>query len=497
MMKNCMKNNNNLSMDNIPIVCTDLDGTLTPCDTLWESLIAMFRKNPVGIALLPYILLRKGKVGIKKYLAESFEPLNLPWRMEVLEFLKEHHRCGDKIWLVTAAHITIANKIAEELNIFERVIATESINCKGGNKLSALVNAVGERGGIEGGTFQGRLPVEYLGDSTVDLAVWKGVETAVVCGNSTILTARASSVCPQVVELRSPHKNMFRIWLKQLRVWQWSKNILLFVPLILDQAFSLSTILTIILGVVAFSFLSSCIYIINDLLDLASDRSHPTKKNRPLAAGAISIPDGFIACFLGIVVLMILFSYFSTLFQWCLVVYFLSNILYSWIIKTQPVIDVVFLAMMYTLRIIAGSAAIGAAQSVWLIGFSFFLFLSLAMAKRYIELDKASSSILNENRRGYKAEDRVVVMGVGIGAGLLSVLVLALYIQAHFIINDSVFRYPKWLLGICPVMTYWVIRFWLLTGRSEVGFDPVEFSIKDKLSWVVAGIAFTFYLLAR
>ena len=276
-----------------------------------------------------------------------------------------------------------------------------------------------------------------------------------------------------------------KIFFQQIRVHQWAKNILVFVPFITAHKFlEFSSFLHILLAFLAFNFCASGLYLLNDILDLEADRNHLEKKNRPLASGkfplwlAISILPFFLLISFGIAwKLPKEFIYF-------LLTYAGVNSCYSYIFKKIVLLDVITLASLYTLRILAGASAIMVPVSEWLLVFSMFLFLSLALAKRAIELKLLENEPDPKIKgRGYITHDLEYISSMGIASGFISALVLALYVNSPHV--RTLYRKPELLWFICPILLYWIGRVWLLTRRGIIHSDPVVSALKDKATYVI------------
>jgi 4-hydroxybenzoate polyprenyltransferase len=273
-------------------------------------------------------------------------------------------------------------------------------------------------------------------------------------------------------------------YLKMIRVHQWLKNFLIFVPLLAAHRLtSIPNIRIAAVAFIAFSFCASSVYVLNDLLDLKSDRQHFRKRNRPIAAGKVTVKRALIVGFLLLVTAAWLAFRVSVLFALTLGIYFVTTLAYSLRLKRQVIVDVMLLAALYTLRLLAGAVATTVAPSFWLLAFSMFLFLSLATVKRYSEmLTTLSEDKQHAAGRGYSVEDMPVLLSLGVSAGMAAIVVLALYIN-----DPSTNRlYPStvWLWPIPPLMLYWVSRVWMKTHRGEMHDDPVIFAMRDWQSLV-------------
>ena len=290
--------------------------------------------------------------------------------------------------------------------------------------------------------------------------------------------------------------NFFHVWRRALRLHQWAKNLLVFIPVIAGHKLGDLPVLTrALLGVVAFCFCASSVYVINDLLDLESDRAHPTKRKRPFAAGQLSVAQGLFAAALLTMASVACGLFLPSMFLVYLAVYYLVSILYSGLIKKMMLLDVFALAGLYTIRILAGQGATGIKYSSWLLGFSMFLFLSLALLKRYIELHRVNlAGRTSAAGRGYYTSDLPMLLSLGPLSGWLAVLVLSLYINSEDV--RLLYHHPVRLLLVCPLLLYWISRTWLLATRDTLHDDPVVFALKDWVSYVVGGLTIFFIWFA-
>ena len=270
-----------------------------------------------------------------------------------------------------------------------------------------------------------------------------------------------------------------------MRVHQWSKNLLVFIPMLLAHRFSIETILQSIAAFFAMSFLASSVYLLNDLLDLSSDRVHKTKKQRPLASGELTISKAVMLIPL-LLILGLSFAIWKPALCRIVGCYLLITTLYSLAFKKVPVIDVLLLSMLYMGRLLAGSMATGIVVSEWLASFAVFFFLSLALVKRASELLEKYSAEFEQNLpgRGYSKRDIPFVTTYGISCAVVSVLVLAFYIYSMQV--QVLYRHPQYLWLICLLLHYWLGRIWLITMRGEMHSDPVYFALKDPQSYVMA-----------
>jgi 4-hydroxybenzoate polyprenyltransferase len=457
---------NRSSSSSTPLV-VDLDGTLTPTDTLHESVIQLIRQYPITLLKLPYWLL-KGRAAFKAEVAKNadFSADTLPYNQPLLEYLRKEKDKGRNIILATAAHQSIADAVAKKLDLFDDVLASdEECNLKGRAKLDAIQSKISA-------TFV------YAGDSRADLPIWKEAQGAILVGASPQVAASVRR--NTVIEIEFPASaSGIAIWLKALRVHQWLKNLLLFVPLLTAFSFfDLTRLSSILTAFFAFSLAASATYIVNDLWDLANDRAHPRKHKRPFASGLLKIRHGVGVAAAALAIAMLLAATVSVNFFLMLVLYLVLTSAYSWVLKEYVLIDVLMLAMLYTLRILAGSVAVGITPSSWLLAFSAFIFLSLALVKRCSELVSLGQNGRTAARgRDYQVGDLTVLWPLGVGAALCAVVVFGLFISAP----ETQGRYASgqllWLVAFGLI--YWTARLWIKTSRGEMHDDPLVFAVKD------------------
>ncbi len=467
------------------VIAIDLDGTLTLTDTLHESAVVLFRDTPVNILFLPFWLLG-GKAALKAKVADlvSLDVSTLPYNTALIDWLKEERATGKSIVLCTASNEHVAQAIADHLSIFDEVMASDcKTNNAGTNKRAALEAKYGAKG------------YDYAGNSEADLDVWAGARQAIVVNASDPVTKQAAQVAT-VSKVFQPQTVTLSNWLKMLRVHQWLKNLLLFVPLLAaHQMGNLQSLGTLILAFVSFSLCASAVYMANDLLDLESDRKHPRKRLRPFACAALPIKVGIMLAPSFAIASLLLGLVVSTAFTGWLLVYFLLTCAYSLCLKRLVLIDCLTLAGLYTVRIVAGAAAVAIALSFWLLAFSVFIFLSLAFVKRYAELQvQAEAGNSHAYGRGYAVTDAPLVQTLGITAGYAAVLVLALYLHGETV--GTLYAQPVFIWFAVPLMLFWVSWVWLKAHRGQMHDDPIVFVIKDKSSLAVAALMAVSFLLA-
>ncbi|HTD05641.1 UbiA family prenyltransferase [Undibacterium sp.] len=451
----------------------DLDGTLIKTDLLMESALLLVKQAPWMIFSLPVWLLR-GRGHLKARIAErvSLEADTFPLQNEFVAYLHEQHAAGREIHLATASDIQLAQPMADRLGIFTSVLASDGVrNLRSEAKLEAIQQLT------NGGPF------DYAGNAKADFPIWSKAQRAIVVnpGAGVESGAKKRTEVAHVFDDRPP---TWRVWVKETRLYQWMKNLLIGVPMLTAHAFTAGNMLAVLQAFIAFGLVASATYLLNDLLDLASDRRHPRKCRRPFAAGNLGIAEGCVGMALMLIGGLAIAANISSMFLLSLLGYLAITLSYSMYFKSYVLIDVLLLASLYTVRIIAGAIAIQVEISSWLLAFSMFTFLSLALVKRSSELvamEKLSRA--GAKGRDYRLGDNQIISSMGTAAGYLSVLVLALFVDNAALQNH--YDHPRRLWLLCPLMLYWISRLWLKTSRGEMEDDPLVFSLKDKASWLV------------
>lgn len=477
----------NESQQNLALkpLCVDLDGSLTPTDTLWEGCLKLIRSNPAYLAKMLYWLLL-GKARFKQQVSKriSLDPDLLPYTESLLDYLRTQKKAGRELCLVTAANTDIADAIAGKLGVFDKILASdETTNLSGRNKADRLIGEYGEKGFV------------YAANARIDMAIWQHAAAAILVNAPQKLGRLVKKKGIKIEAVFSiESKGILRSLVRNMRLHQWAKNSLLFVPVILATSQPLAAWLNVVLGFFAFSLTASSIYIINDLFDLEADRKHPKKRNRPFASAVLPIPVGIMAVPILLGSAAIMAWQVNLMFSLLLVVYVILTTAYSIILKLRALIDVFTLAMLYTLRIIAGVFAANIVVSHWLLAFSVFFFLSFAFAKRYSELrNLAEAGDLSATTRGYMVSDLPIISLFGVTSSYLAIMVMIMYI--HDLQANRMYSEPMWLWGISVVMLYWVSRVWLKAYRGLMDEDPVLFAMRDRVSYMVAiVVAVSFWL---
>lgn len=468
-----------------PIV-VDLDDTLAKTDFFFESLLIFVKQNPINIFYAIFWMVRKPKAYLKSRIAQDvdIDVSTIPFNKPLIEWLKSRKQSGHSITLATATHRKYADEVANHIGLFDQVLATdEGRNLKGVNKEKKLLELYGPKGFI------------YVGDSKADLKVWRSAESAVLVGGSKQTKEELKKIAPLLHEI--PRAQNKRVWLQAIRIHQWVKNFLLFVPLLTSHNLTdPGKVVMSITAFLAFSFCASAVYILNDFFDLSDDRKHRTKHQRVFASGELSIVKGGMAFFVCLILASILGLIVSVKFLLVIGIYFFATLVYSLYLKFQMMVDIILLAALFTLRIIAGAVAIDVALSFWLLAFSMFIFLSLAIMKRYIELLHIKDTFAKKYKkaRGYYVSDINLLSSLGATCGCLAVLIMAFYVNSPDVVELYERQEVLWL--ICPLLLFWICRTWLKASRGTVDDDPIMFVIRDKVSWICALIVLLLFWMA-
>jgi 4-hydroxybenzoate polyprenyltransferase len=465
-------------------LCVDLDGSLSKSDTLVDSVLALVRYHPKYILQLPSWL-SQGKAGFKRQIAQhvTLDVEHLPYNQPLVQALRERSAAGVPVYLATGADASTADRVADHFGFFTGVFASDgTTNLTGARKLALLHSRFGEKG------------FDYIGNSATDMPLLTAAHSAGLANPHAGLAAklrRAGHTASAVYTDAAPLGRTLR---KTIRVQQWAKNALLFVPLVLAHATAgRSRLIATLIAFLAFSLAASSTYIVNDLLDIEADRRHARKRLRPFAAGnlAASTGIGIIVAFLAITGALLVFEPRAFLF-W-IAVYFVTTLAYSLYLKRQPLVDVLILAGLYTVRIIAGGAAAQVPISPWLGGFSLFFFFSLAIVKRYSELHNLQArGAVPTNGRGYLLGDIEQLRSFGTASGIASVVVFTMYINSQAV--TELYRHAGRLWLLAPILIFWICRVWLLAARGQMDEDPVIYAITDRVS-LLLGILTVLVLL--
>lgn len=457
-------------------LAVDLDGTLIRTDMMWESLVRLLRRNPLR-AFAAFFALLRGRAAFKQVVAVQVQvdAASVPYHMQFLDWLKGQKISGRKLILATASDRRMAQPIAAHVGLFDEVMASDGkTNLRNAAKRRALNERFGERG------------YDYAGNSHDDLGVWSGAREAIVVNASDALAAKAAAITK--VGLTFPDRSSrLKCLLRALRPHQWVKNLIVFVPLITSHHLTFWPLAAAALACFALCLCASGGYVLNDLLDLEADRHHPEKRRRPFAAGDLPLSVGFLL--VPALLAMSVFVAWVALpaFLWVLGAYFAGTCAYSARLKRLPLVDVFTLATLYTLRLVAGHFVTGIEYSAWLLAFSMFIFLSLALMKRFQEIQTVRGRNGHELKgRGYTAAHHGTVVTLGIVSGIAAVVVLGLYVNSAKVVE--LYARPKLLLLACPLLVVWICRVWLLTYRGKMHDDPTAFAFKDWASYLIGGL---------
>lgn len=468
---------------NAPL-CVDLDGTLIRGDISVEALLLAFKHNPLktfaailsGCGSLP-----KTKVNIAK-LANPDPAASIPIK-DFVSYLQNQKSEGRKIILISASTDSQVKTFGDFFGLFDESIgSSDKRNLKGSGKADYLVERFGEK------------QFDYAGNSSADLPVWKKSRKSIVVNANPSVIKKARKIGNVEVVIGELNESLLT-WIKAARVYQWVKNLLIFLPLFLSHLISLPSLVQSFVGFFSFSFVASSIYLINDLFDLESDRTHPSKRNRPIPAGLVTLQHAIQISLLFAVAGFTLGLMLGKDFISWLLLYAALSTSYSFWLKRQVLIDIFILAALYVIRILAGGAAAAVVVSPWMMAFSLFVFLSLAAAKRFIELSHVEAR--GESRahgRGYGTVDRIPIGTLGACAGYISVVIFTLYISSSEVRN--LYRNPETLWFITPLLLFWMSRLWLLAHRNEVHEDPVLFALRDIVSYSVLALCSIVVLFA-
>jgi 4-hydroxybenzoate polyprenyltransferase/phosphoserine phosphatase len=469
----------------LPVLCVDLDGTLVKSDTLHDSALAVARHRPSALLNLPAWLLQ-GKAALKHHLAETvkLDVAHLPYNRELLQFLEQQHATGRPIYLATAADADTARRVSAHLGLFTGVLASDGqLNLAGKNKLAAFQSRFGDN-------------FSYIGNAMPDLSLLQSCKEPMVANPTAGLRAALRKAHVTPVRNFSETVSPFKTWLKAIRLHQWAKNVLIFLPLLLAHNWTPGLLTGAALAFLSFGLCASATYIVNDLLDLEADRQHPRKHRRPFASGDLSALSGVAIVVLFLVTSLALailvphvietISPSSSLvrphhFLLWLGIYLVTTLAYSLRLKRAVLVDVIVLSGLYTIRILAGSAATGVSVSTWLAGFSIFFFLSLAFVKRFAELENLRErGGVSASGRGYHVADIEQLRSFGSASGYASVVVLTLYISN--LDAAQLYQHTNRLWLLVPVLLLWISNLWLKASRGELDEDPVVYAITDKRS---------------
>ncbi len=466
----------------IPL-CVDLDGTLSKIDTLHQALFLLLRRNPASLLRLPGWMAR-GKAHLKDQVMQrvSLDAAALPYNQPFLEWLQAERAAGRTLVLATASNHRTAVAVAGHLGLFDEILASNGdTNLRHVRKLEAILS---------------RFPrFAYAGNDEADLPIWDAAEEAILVNPTPAARRGVGAKAVRIFEDRRPTGLMLA---KTLRCQQWLKNLLVFSPMLLAHRFTeVAALRDAAVAFLAFGLAASAIYVLNDLFDLSADQHHPRKCRRPLASGDLPVAAGALLAPCLVLVSLGLCLLLPSAFAWTLAAYYLATTLYSWKLKQVPVADVLLLAVLYSLRIVAGAMATATPASGWFIEFAIFLFLSLALVKRVAELremEPVSTGSDPQRERGYRTGDLPLLLAFGGASGYISVFVFMLYLGSEKV--AQLYRLPELLWIFCPLLLYWITRIWHLAWRGRMHDDPLDFAARDPQTYLVVALGAAALLLA-
>jgi 4-hydroxybenzoate polyprenyltransferase/phosphoserine phosphatase len=419
--------------------------------------------------------LGRGKAAFNHRLAAQFamDAASLPYDDAVLARIRKARSAGRPVFLASASDQRLVKAVADHLGIFAGWFASDKMNNLSGQARTQRLASEFGAGGFD-----------YIGNEAADLPIWERATEVIAIRISAGVLRRLTKSGRQVEELSS-ERPTWRSWARLFRIHQYTKNALIFVPLLLAHQFSPEQVTAAILAAVAFSLCASSVYVLNDLTDIQADRNHPTKRLRPLASGEIpllhaiaAVPILFVAS--GLVAVSVSIPFLGILSR-----YVVLTTAYSFILKRKMFIDVIVLAMLYVARLVAGAVAVQVPLSEWLLAFSMFMFMALALIKRYVELAaRMDCGLTDPANRNYKLGDLDIVAALAAAAGFNAVTVFALYISSDAV--HSLYRHPQLLWLICPILLYWISRALMLAHRRHMDDDPIVFALKDRDSLIAA-----------
>ncbi|WP_294541047.1 UbiA family prenyltransferase [uncultured Rhodoblastus sp.] len=470
--------------DKVPLV-VDLDGTLIKSDLLVESGFAHLGADLSQAFLLFSALRSGGKARLKAEIANAIEidAAHLPYDARVIELIEQARAEDRPVFLASASNERYVRAVAEHLGLFDGWYGSTAIaNLTSKSKTDLLVRAFGVKG------------FDYIGNDSADLPVWSAARNCIAITSSASVRRKLSVIDGDALVMDRRTGGM-AAWMKLLRPHQWAKNALVFVPLLTAHLFNFWSILFSVAAFIAFSAAASSVYIINDLVDIEADRKHPSKKWRPLAAGTVPIFPAIMVALLLAFCALAAGLVIGTSFFVVLAAYLIFTTAYSFFLKRKMMIDIIVLALLYTIRVIGGAEAISVEISEWLLAFSMFIFTSLALIKRYIELATRIDAGLPElSNRNYRKGDLDIVAMLAAAAGFNAVTVFALFVSSDTV--RQTYRHPQGLWLVCPLLMYWIGRALMMAHRRLMHHDPIIFALKDWNSLATFGLIGLIMLLS-
>lgn len=470
--------------DRSGVIAVDLDGTLLRTDVMFESIAALLRKP---WALVPVAVhLFRGRAAMKAELARRvhLDLATLPANTALVDWLVGERGRGRTLALFSAANDTVVRRLADRFGIFDHAEGSgERVNLSGTCKCEAIERRYGA-------------DFSYAGDCRRDIPIWRRCGRAILVGDVERLRRRLPPSTR--IERTFPAAGAgLSLWARALRLHQGIKNALIFVPLLLSGHIDEPRTVATLLAFAAFGLIASANYLVNDLMDLSADRAHPSKSRRPFASGALSIRAGLLALPLLAAAAIATLTLLPVRLASVAGVYVVVTLLYSARLKREPVLDLVVLAFLYTLRLVAGMVVIGAPLSPWLLAFSMFFFFSVASVKRFAEVRTMNVSGRAETAgRDYRASDEVLLLGFGLASGFSSTLVFFIYLVDPASPARN-FERPEFLSIICVILAYWLGRVWLIANRGGMHVDPVLFALRDRVSLALGALMVLLVVSAR
>lgn len=464
-----------------PLV-VDLDKALLRSDLLIESFfqaIGSDLRNSITLILSSFQSTANLKAAIATH--APLDPETLQYDPSILEMARDAFHAGRAVYLISTNSEKHVEVIARHLGVFTGWIASSATeNLSNSAKAGRLAAIFGHKG------------FDYIDHANAHCPITSDA------ADRTFQSRNVGAKHPTLSKDSEGHtgsRAKWKTWITLLRVHHYSKNALVFVPLLAAHRFDAASFLSALLALIAFSFCASGTYIVNDLADAKSDRSHPRKKRRPFAAGTLPPLQGIaLACLLtlsgSICALMI-----SREFAALIVIYLALTLAYTFSLKRLMLIDVLVLAMLYAGRVVGGALAVHVTLSEWLIAFSLFIFTSLALVKRYTELAvRLDQSLPNPPDRNYRTSDLPIVAALAIASGFNAITVLSLYIASEVV--QKLYQHPGLLWLICPILMYWIGRMILIAHRRLMHDDPVVFAMTDGPSQIAAATVLIIFVLA-
>jgi 4-hydroxybenzoate polyprenyltransferase/phosphoserine phosphatase len=465
-----------------PLV-VDLDETLVQTNLLLESLFAYISTNPFRATKVLGSFLQ-GRAQLKADVARDtpIDAALLPYNEHVLSLIEDARNSGCEVYLASTSNERYVEAVARHLSLFDGWFgSTDTRNLTGSAKADLLVDRFGPRG------------FDYLGNGRADLAIWSVARGRVALGTNGRVVAALKRLDPTAYVLPTRTGGLL-VWSRLFRVHQWTKNGLVFVPLFAAHLFTIRAFASAFVAAIAFSLVASAIYIVNDLVDIEADRKHRSKKNRPLAAGTAPVGQALIFAIAFLAIALGLGLLLPVSFTAVLAAYLATSTAYSFHLKRKLMLDVIALAGLYTLRVIGGVAAVSTVATEWILAFSMFVFTSLALLKRYVELAaRLDASLPDLTNRDYKKTDLPVIGALSAASGMNAVTVFALYISSDNV--HRLYRHPKVLWLVCPILLYWIGRAIVLAERRLIDEDPILFALRDRAS-LLAFVAIAAIMIA-